>query len=197
MIRAGLAIGLAVGGWVQQASACILLPYERPYWLTILQSDPTTQTEQCAFVNAGIDDNESGGDAFDLGNGRIAQLMNGHDYMALIVDCNASEATMLRGDVLPDRSISVCITDHDIFEPVVGADADLSLSAGESLAELVNLAAAVGWLASDPEWSLNTYPWDERDAQGQRINAPVWPRDRVDLLCGCRIFYPDSPGAQQ
>ena len=51
--------------------------------------------------------------------------------------------------------------------------------------------------------SINTLalPWvrtgENRSARFAAWGERLWRKERVDLLCGCKLYYPDSPGAKQ
>jgi hypothetical protein len=139
---------------------------------------------QCEFTNGGIYDGLSGDVAEDLGNGRVMQRLGSDNNSVLVVDCNAMEATILIGNPVPDAVSDTC-GGYAEYLDVTGPNAIASLKAGSDLAELVQIFAAAGASEASPTAVLNKDPWGR--------NVPV--RDRIDLTCGCRLFYPDTQGA--
>jgi hypothetical protein len=70
---------------------------------------------------------------------------------------------------------------------VAGPNAPLSLKLGRDLHELEDVFAAAGASVINPIFYLNKDEW------GDFVPA----RDRIDLTCGCKIFYPDSRGGKK
>jgi hypothetical protein len=173
------------------ALACSFITDERSNFQIMMESRPVQQLDNCAFDNAGVYDQWSAREAENIGHGRIAQRLWG-SRSALIVDCNTREATILEGPsvqmVGPDgEELSDSCGPTYFTYDIIGPDAVVSLADGANLTEMVATAVAAGARESDPVERYLTDPWGD----------PVWPRDRVDLLCGCSIFYPDSQGAGQ
>ncbi|SFJ27980.1 hypothetical protein [Jannaschia pohangensis] len=162
-----------------------LLPDTRTSVEIIRGSRPVEVTAQCAFTNGGGSDNLSGGDAVDLGNGRVAQSLLYNNVAVLVSDCQSREATMFYAPVDESKGPFTTCGPTD-FLTTLGPDAIVDLSAGATLTELVEIVTPAGLRETDPIRALNTAPWGK----------PVPRKDRIDLLCGCKLFYPDSPGAR-
>ncbi|MFQ6552852.1 hypothetical protein AAD018_010980 [Aestuariibius insulae] len=157
-----------------------------PEWQQQLSSQSVAVGLSCSFENAGLTDHISAGPAKDLGSGQIYQRVNDQSYFVMFADCNTREATLLWGPPTPSAVEDSCGY-YDGYEALVGDDAILSRTTGGNLHEFVAAAKDLGATELNPIKYLNETP----------SGKPVWRRDRIDLLCGCRIFYPDSPGAQR
>jgi hypothetical protein len=166
-----------------QSCACSIVADPRTNAQIKLDSAPLSVTASCGFQNGGVYDNLSAGNAEDLENGRVLQRVNETDHSVLLADCGTREVTMLHGPFAYDED-SLC-GPMSFFDPLVGDNAIMSMSAGATLRELVDLAVQHGATEQNPIEVFNTDPWGD----------PVDPKDRVDLLCGCQLYYPDSPGA--
>lgn len=92
---------------------------------------------------------------------------------------------MLHGRVL-DRSCG-------IQAEAIAIEGSISdLTEGQNLAKLEAFVVSMGGASESAiDYFNRTY-----DHDGQ-FNIPNLPDDSVDLLCGCTVFYPDSPGATQ
>jgi hypothetical protein len=164
--------------------ACIPLGLGQSNFRIQLLSAPVNVAPDCSFVNGGVFDNIRFTPANDLGQGRVYQTYVGWEDEALVVDCNSREAIILVGPIEPDV-ITNC--GDWVSSPLIGPDGVVTLQEGSNLHELAAHVRSLGGGFRDPNRELNETPWGE----------PVWRRDRVNLLCGCNIFYPDSPGAAQ
>ena len=171
--------------FAQASIACSFNP-PPPEWQQHLSSRAVAVGPSCSFENAGLTDHISAGPAEDLGSGRVYQRVNGQDHFVMFADCNTREVTLLWGPPTPSAAEEVCGF-FDDYEPLVGDEALLPATTGESLLEFVAAARELGATERDPIKYIN------ETSSGK----PVWRRDRVDLLCGCKIFYPESPGAQR
>ena len=173
------------------ALACSYIEDERSIFQIKMESRPVQQLDNCAFDNAGVYDQWSGREAENIGHGRIAQRLWG-SRSALIVDCNTREATILEGPSVQmlgpngEALSDSCGPTYFTYD-IIGPEAVVSLAAGANLTEMIATAVAAGSRESDPVERYLMDPWGE----------PVWRKDYLDLTCGCRIFYPDSPGASQ
>lgn len=146
----------------------------------------------CRTINIGVNDRTSLGPATNLGNGRVMQVISEDTSHVLLGDCNTREATILRGTPTQVAETS-CGPDHE-FASLTGDDAMLSLAQGADLHALVDIATAAGAIEKNP---LKTFfEFDIFFSEhGYNDDYAVTQKDRFDLLCGCAIFYPNSPGA--
>jgi hypothetical protein len=172
------------------ASACSLAWEEYTTSEALAQSKRVAVDGKCRTINAGVYDYLSLGQATDLGNGRVQQVLEDTDgSLVLLADCNTREVTILQGAATEVGETS-CGPDYS-YAPITGDNAPMSLSVGANLHELVDLAAAQGMTEIDP----NDYFFSFRSNEGP--GQAVGRKDRFDLLCGCKLRYPDSPGAQK
>ena len=149
---------------------------------------------QCRTINIGAYDGASLGPAQNLGEGRIAQVINEHNHYVMLADCMTKEATILRGKatIVGDTSCGPILD----FDDLTGPDATVDLSAGDDLHELVRLAKANGATEQNPinQFLKFRIPFSDRDFDDI---YDVASKDHFDLLCGCNIYYPNSPGASK
>lgn len=155
-----------------------------------LSSKRVAVDSQCRTINAGVKDWKSLGPARDLGNGVIQQVLGNEDQSrVLLADCNIREATILRGKVTSTTETSCGL--EFTFAALDGQNAMMRFDSGASYQELIDLALAKGAAEISPseyffkfskDWETKLYP--------------VSRKDRFDLLCGCKLFYPDSAGAK-
>jgi hypothetical protein len=141
----------------------------------------------CEFLYGGILDGISAGPAIDLGGGRIAQPDAGgswSDKGVLVVDCNTRQATLLFGPEDRSQSEDSCIGFP--HKPLMGAGRVADLRLPGSLHDLEDSVLAVGGRSGDP----NSWNYDEA------AQKPVPVRDNIDLLCGCKLHYPESAGGR-
>jgi hypothetical protein len=156
----------------------------------IAQSKRVAVDRQCRTINVGVYDDWSLGPATDLGNGRVQQVLEDTDESrVLLADCQTREVTILRGAATEAGETS-CGMAYS-YGAVTGNNAPMSLSAGANLHELVNLAAAQGMTEIDPIDYF--FRFTSNEGSGQAVGR----KDRFDLLCGCKRFYPDSPGGKK
>jgi hypothetical protein len=156
-------------------------------------NEPVTTLPDCSFNGAG-ERNLSAGRAINLGDGRIYQqgpIYWASDYVeggeVLVVDCNTLETVVLKGQALVDSSCG------PVRYPLAIVDSIADLTEGDSLTELVDFVERNGGIALDAgDYFNETYLADDGGYSVANL-----PADSVDLLCGCNIFYPDSPGATQ
>jgi hypothetical protein len=198
-----LIASLAVSVSASAASACEPVMDERSLSKIRANSAPVATDSECRTINAGVYDDLFVGPAVDLGNGRVMQVL-GHTYFTagndknfseedksrvLLADCNTREVTILQGAQTQVGETS-CGPEYS-YAPVVGKKAVISLDAGETLNELVDLAAAKGVTELSPKQHFFMFSkvWESE-------LHPVGHKDRFDLLCGCKIFYRGSAGAK-
>jgi hypothetical protein len=172
------------------ASACIFVWEIYTTSEALAQSKRVAVDRQCKTINVGVYDDWSLGPATDLGNGRVQQVLEDTDQSrVLLADCQTREVTILRGAATEAGETS-CGMAYS-YGAVTGDNAPMSLSVGANLHELVDLAAAKGITEIDPVDSF--FRFTSNEGSGQAVGR----KDRFDLLCGCKLFYPDSPGAQK
>jgi hypothetical protein len=152
-----------------------------------LRDRPAVQAPDCSFQYGGNRDEVAGGPAVDLGHGRIAQdqywisgVTTGQRELesTFLVDCSTGETAEVYGWLEAETN---CGSEYSM-EGVVAPDGPLDLRHGPNLSALVERAE-----------SLEI--WAQLDAI--RISDDLRSRNSVDFFCGCRLFYPDSPGARQ
>jgi hypothetical protein len=172
------------------ASACSWVWEDYTTSEALAQSKRVAVDRQCRTINVGVYDDWSLGPATDLGNGRVQQVLEEtKQSQVLLADCNTREVTILQG--AKAEFIETSCGRLYSYSPVTGDNAPMSLSVGADLHELVDLAAAQGMTEIDP----NDYFFSFRSNEGR--GQAVRRKDRFDLFCGCKRFYPDSPGAQK
>ena len=148
-----------------------------------MSSKPVKVSEKCGFKNAGVYDDIEAADAVDLGQGRILQD-TGDGTSVLVIDCMASEAIEVIGKATKIGETS-CGPDF-VFGQVKSPKGPMTLLEGKHLTELAALARQRGLRADEELDYLFNDPWGK----------PLWRKERVDLLCGCKLYYPESAGAK-
>ncbi|MEJ8560966.1 hypothetical protein QTO30_06850 [Yoonia sp. GPGPB17] len=185
-------IALAVGFcfFATFGVACELAYDERSSYRIRAESKPVEVDDQCRTSNINVDDVESLGAAQDLGAGRVLQSVSKTDSTALLADCNTRELVVLVGPstIVGETSCGP----RAVFSPILGPAAVFDLSRGEDLHQLVSLAEVAGLGAFDPNKRFFEF---YNGLFNSNLNE-VGGRDRFDLLCGCKVYYPTSPGAK-
>ncbi len=181
---------VAVSVIANAAAACEPVIDERTLFEIRSLSKPVAVDPQCRVVNGGVYDELSLGPAIDLDKGRILQVVGGSAKShVLLVDCNDREATVLRGTetITGETSCGPISTYADL----AGGKAMMSLDGGANLQELVTIAAIQGVTEIKPSefFFMFSKAWESE------LHA-VGRKDRFDLLCGCKLHYPDSKGAR-
>lgn len=143
---------------------------------------------QCEYSNAGRDDyydGYAGRPVIDLGGGKIAQVrsFNGsctaHEEL-IVADCNAAQVITIAGVAPPDRRENLSESTFVKHLQRYGGG-PIALSAATTVPELAAMSRRAGF-------TLTLDPMGLSD-QG--------PGNRVNPFCGCKRYYPDSPGAAQ
>ncbi len=154
-------------------------------------SKPVQVGHLCEFTNAGLHDGISAGPAKRLGNNRFFQVMGTFDGKVsdiLVGDCNTREVIRLvsRVDPSTETAGTSCGPEFSGVLPILKPEGDFTLKEGKSVADLVILARASSNVRVDE--ALETILLDGLEKRLPR-------KDRFDLLCGCKLYYPDTPGA--
>ncbi|NSX56611.1 hypothetical protein [Parasulfitobacter algicola] len=159
--------------------ACSLVVDERalPGLQDYLSNKPVQQDAVCAVQNGGVEDWLRLGPAQDVGNGRVFQTYGSET--AIVTDCKNNEFIHLFGKVNELQSTTCgAYLELSIYLPPKGS---FDLAHGATLQEFASYAQAEG-MGIDRPTAEHLY------------NSPR-RRDRFDIFCGCKIFYPDSAGA--
>ena len=137
----------------------------------------------CSFDEIGGFHTMSGGPAHDLGEGRVWQDL-GTPWEAIVSDCNTRQSIILSSPIRKEQD--VCGPVDRYAGPLAGPGGYLTLREGKTLSELAAIAGTIGARVTLDASVLNRDPW------GKKV-----PRKRfVNLFCGCKLYYPDSPGAK-
>ncbi|MEJ1991995.1 MAG: hypothetical protein P8X50_09870 [Maritimibacter sp.] len=170
---------------VQASLACTIFPEERTAAEVRRDSLPVVQGANCAFQNGGLDDLFSAGPAEDMGNGRVVQMID--ESRALVIDCNGRELIEIAGPLVANTSEFIsCCDPMEVNAAVRKPAGPLTLKEGDTLDGLRAAARAVNApIDEDIAWLFH-----------DRYGKPYRQKDRVDTLCGCKLFYPDSPGGK-
>jgi hypothetical protein len=171
-MRAALTCFLALLCLFQQtaANAC---SYSEPTLLDRIANKRVKQLADCSFVNGGLYDYESGEAAYDLENGRVAQMLSGD--RALLADCKTGDTALVLGKMVGETT---CGPYFDL-SPYIYPKGKLKLNFGASLDEFIERARADGY-------EVDRGPLGQDGAK----------RDHFDELCGCKVFYPESAAAK-
>ncbi|MEO0991483.1 MAG: hypothetical protein AAFX00_11090 [Pseudomonadota bacterium] len=178
------------------AMACYTITFEDYVPISQLraESKPVATDASCRMKDGGLRDSLSLGPAEDIGNGRFFQTINNQDWHVLLGDCATGDLTVLKGRATPALLIQSCEQPKDRHDDLVGERAAFALSEGNDLNALRAVASNHGATAADPEEVF--FQTRMRDlATGEFVSHQVGPRDRFDLLCGCKALYPESKGA--
>jgi hypothetical protein len=145
--------------------------------------------QDCRFENGLEHDKFQGGAAGDAGRGIIAQGLRfsegGPLKQAIVVDCNTKKVAWLGGPIT-EQGPTTCGWDYIERAPLLKPEGVLDLREGANFEELLSIAKSLNV-------SVEVAP-DTFTPKSQRNSVKL--RDRVDPFCGCKIFYPDSAGAQ-
>jgi hypothetical protein len=139
------------------------------------------QAADCSFIGGQQDlyfGERSGEAAVNQGNGRISQKITGMPL--ILVDCNEMEAVLVFGRTIPGSEENSCGPYFEL-DPYLSPEGQLDLSAGASMDAFLATAESLEITVRED--------FDLGDVVGSG-------KDQIDLLCGCRVFYPESAGAQ-
>lgn len=151
-----------------EASACSIV-FLKPW-----QNERVLQKEDCSFVNGGDQDWIEGGASVDLGNGFVGQNI---ERSVNVVDCNNRTGINISGPVVGMTSCG----------PSIDVDKIWPLPPG-LVPKVEGRLAELAIRASRRDLAVQ-YDLNERFKADRR-------KDRFSQLCGCKLYYPDSPGAK-
>lgn len=172
------------------ASACDPMMEQRTPSQIRFQSKRVAVDSQCRAINVGAYDDISLGPAKDLGNGLIQQDLGGPDQSRVfIADCNIREVTILQGKVA--RTEETSCGPMDFYADLAGANAMMTFDGRANYQDLVAFALSKGVTEISPSEYFFKFSMSYEAAL-----HPVGRKDQFDLLCGCKLYYPDSPGAK-
>ncbi|MEM7241857.1 MAG: hypothetical protein AAF429_06700 [Pseudomonadota bacterium] len=173
------------------AQACLIAYTEQSAQELRWKSKRVVVDAQCSLTNGGVLDNIELDSAVSLGEGRFYQTVGiDRKSKVLVGDCNTREVTVLLAPHTLGDDTS-CGPELE-FKDLVGERSVLSLTAGEDLHELVALAKAKGARELNPINEFFQFKINYGDEERHKVGR----KDRFDLLCGCKIFYPESKGAK-
>ena len=142
----------------------------------VLENKRVRQQADCSWVNGGKDDYGKASAAIDLGGGRVGQWIDDQSAMLVSV-CAERQVVILMGLELGEVE-STCgpAMDLDItsLDPASGK---FAYRAGKDFAGFMVHVKKVGMSQTE-----DLDAWIDQDS----------PKDHVNLLCGCEIFYPQT-----
>ncbi|WP_299725170.1 hypothetical protein [uncultured Tateyamaria sp.] len=156
-------------------------------------SKPVEMGRYCSFVNGGLYDQVSGGDAQPLDKSRVYHVLDTAEGVAsdlMVVDCDALAVTRVIAGYIDNDNYSIDSCGHELGdrEPIIAPAGPLTLTEGDGLAAFEQIAMQTRKV------------WVDGDLAALRLDlegGPVPRKDRVDFLCGCRLHHPQSKGALQ
>lgn len=169
------------------ASACEIATYAPGHVVPA----PTFAAD-CSFIIPGpvtLYTDIEGAVPVNIGGGRIGQRITrgfgcGHDEEIWIVDCHSGAEIGIAGPQADDMNQS---RRADLLYPPHGA---LRLTAGVTVPDIAAVAAREGYDHWPDILAHLRAAYSVANPALARMNGP-------DPACGCRIFYPDSPQANQ
>ena len=182
-----------------EAVACEPSVYDRREAAKV--DDPVVTNPDCSFTDAdafNVNDDEYylvryllGAPVRDIGNGRVAQrlsepLCGGVTEHLLFVNCAAGESVMIEGVEEPGLTIDGYYVPDFLIRYIQPPYGNAGVTSATTVEDLSQRAMQAGYaILSD----VNTY-----------LDTPNRLRkiaDRYDVSCGCKLFYPDTVGAQK
>ena len=184
-----------------------------------LDPKPRQSDADCSFSDFGVTGQWSGRPVMDIGNGRTGQLIVSSEscpYQEKLhfVDCATGLSVSVDGVYEPSIQRAVDSGEYVMLggdlmikyiQPPFGTLGISSQSTAESVSAAAK-AAGYKWtsdilsdLRSD---SVSTVEWLESGEEYTdmqpflRYAKSRNARREFDAMCGCKVFYPDSPGAQ-
>lgn len=142
----------------------------------------------CSYVNGGVHDDYFGAAAKDGGKGRVLQFTFRRDDYAKsdmlisvsVADCTEQSFVVLDG-VLTEAGSS-CGPEYALKNDIL-PNGPIDLSAGQDMDGF--------------EAHLEKHNASYSRYNGSELEEAWMRRDRLNPYCGCKIFYPDSPGARR
>ena len=168
-----------MASFAQPAAACQFVHFDRT-WVDA----PISVAPDCSF--SGAEDHQwrslRGGPAVDLGGEAVGQRIEFFSCSIteslLVVDCQNREMISIFGEPVHPAGVVPNHYSVDLLYPPGGA---IQLTSETTVGQLVVISEAEGY-------SYHTNVLD-------RLNR-MEPHNRYDPYCGCRLFYPESAGAQ-
>jgi hypothetical protein len=153
------------------------------------QTYPAAERFPISYFGEGEFDAASGHAIQDRGNGRVAQLVAFSTYACsgteaiLFVDCEAAKSLLIFGELSPEELRGGGIAGFiwptiKNIQPPHGPISVTETSTVDSLAKTAR-RHKIGYLID-----------------AKRVFSGVRKRDAYDTRLGCKLFYPDSAGAQ-
>ncbi len=156
-------------------------------------SEPVVIGQRCEMSNVGIRDRVKTGAAMALGGSRFYQVIDhgeGQVIDVIVGDCASRE--VIRVFSFEEWSIEKLDSACNLVgrEPVslLEPNGPFSLTEGSTIAELKTHLSAYSDQVTIDE-NLEPLLLDD-------LGKKVPKKDRFDPLCGCKLYYPDSPGAK-
>lgn len=145
----------------------------------------TTVDEQCEYANADKDDrnvNSTGRPVVDVGAGKVAQSRTKSagcsiENTLLVVDCTRPQAIAIQGTVSEEETGNGLFVES-IRGIQISGGGPIALRATTTIDEL---------LAISEKHQLIYVTGPELVKSDQEVG--------LDTFCGCKLYYPDTPGA--
>jgi len=162
------------------SQACIFT--EPAFWrdkpINILSDGSFNKAEESSLSSI------SGKAPVDIGKGKIGQRITfagpcGFAEYLLVVDCISLETIVIEG--LPNPEVINGISSPEVFR-LYPPHGKIRLTKSVTVAELAAISAAEGY---------------EHDTDLQKVLAVKKKKNAYNPFTGCKVLYPESPGAMQ
>ncbi|WP_420584434.1 hypothetical protein [Ruegeria sp.] len=170
------------------AVAACLVGHCEPTQPIIHFDKPAKVKKDCSFTDAGDGWSSDfyGGSAANIGGGRVGQRLVldaacVRSESVMVVDCNTKEFIQIRGVCTPpdpETAGFLGLYSADLLYPPRG---QLKLNSNTRVEDLANLSKRAGY-----------DHWDSSEDFMSRAKR----KNRINPFCGCKLYYPDSPGAK-
>lgn len=138
-----------------------------------LQNKRVVQASDCSFENGGSQEWITGDAVQDLGDGKTVQIVRAFFTSGLVLaDCSTSESIVVLGPIVSETS---CGPEHRA-DGLLSPEGNLQIDASKPLSEAVVAARQL-----DLDVWLSAERWNMREKR----------KDRFDVMCGCKNFYPE------